>query len=200
MQNTGALILAAGGSSRLGQPKQFLVFQDETLLRATAKAAIIAGCHPIVVVAGQVADRVRDEVRDLPVHLVLNANWQSGLGSSIKCGVAHLRRIEPNLRALIILPCDQPFVSAGIIQQLSQTDKPIVASSYADTVGVPAVFRSIYFDALSSLPDNSGAKSLIEANRTDLGTISFPGGAIDIDNQADYDQLTGKSKNASRSC
>jgi hypothetical protein len=78
MRNVGALILAAGGSTRFGEPKQFLQFEGETLLRRIAKAAHEAGCAPIVVVAGDSADRVIAELHDLPVHVVQNAEWRRG--------------------------------------------------------------------------------------------------------------------------
>ena len=113
MRNVGALILAAGGSKRFGEPKQFLRFEGETLLRRIAKAAHDAGCAPIVVVAGDFSDRVSAELHDLPVQVVQNAEWRGGLGTSIKCGLAHLRNAVP---AIVILACDQPLVSAEIIR------------------------------------------------------------------------------------
>src|SRR5438874_10219466 len=145
MRNVGALILAAGGSARFGEPKQFLQFEGETLLRRVAKAAHEAGCGPIVVVAGDSADRVRAELHDLRVHVVQNADWRCGIGTSIKLGLAHLR---PDVSAIVILACDQPFVSAEIIRKLCGINRPIVASGYAETVGIPALFDSCYFDAL----------------------------------------------------
>ena len=128
MHRVGALILAAGASSRLGVPKQFLLFQGETFLRRTAKAAIAARCEPIVVVAGDAVDRVRAELSELPVQVAVNESWQRGLGTSIKSGLAHLRSAAPNLHAVIILACDQPFVSSGTIRKLIATESPIAAS------------------------------------------------------------------------
>jgi molybdenum cofactor cytidylyltransferase len=211
MRDTGALILAAGGSTRFGAPKQFLELDGETLIRRIAKAALDAKCHPIVVVAGDAADRIRSEVNDLPVEVIENTDWQRGIGTSIKRGLAQIRAaasggrcsviaghrdIEGSddgaspsrikLDALVILTCDQPFVSAQTIRQLAAGTQPIAASGYAGTVGVPALFRRKYFAALGSLPDKSGAKSLIDAHRSDVAVVPFPEGAIDIDTPADY--------------
>jgi molybdenum cofactor cytidylyltransferase len=187
MRNVGALILAAGASTRFGEPKQFLQFEGETLLRRVAKAAHEAGCAPIVVVAGNSADRVSAELHDLPVHVVQNAEWRCGIGTSIKRGLAHLRHI---VSAIVVLGCDQPFVSVEIIGKLRDEDRPIVASGYAETVGIPALFDARYFDALASLPDTAGAKSLIEAHRADVAVVPFPEGAIDIDTRADHEALS----------
>jgi len=138
-RNASALILAAGASTRFGEPKQFLQFEGETLLRRVAKAAHEAGCAPIVVVAGDSADRVSAEVHDLPVHVVQNVEWRCGIGTSIKCGLAHMRHV---VSAILVLACDQPFVSLEIIGKLRDEDRPIVASDYAETVGIPALFAN----------------------------------------------------------
>jgi molybdenum cofactor cytidylyltransferase len=187
MRKVGALILAAGGSTRLGEPKQFLRFEGETLLRRVVKAAHEAGCELIVVVAGDSADRVSEELHDLSVHVVQNAAWRCGIGASIKAGLAHLRYA---VSGIVILACDQPFVSGEIIRSLCGQDHPIVASGYAETVGIPALFDSRYFDGLASLPDDAGAKSLIETHAADVAVVPFPEGAIDIDTRADYEALS----------
>jgi molybdenum cofactor cytidylyltransferase len=187
MRNVGALILAAGGSTRFGEPKQFLQFEGETLIRRVVQAACEAGCAPIVVVAGDSAERVSTELHDLLVHVVQNANWRCGIGTSIKCGLAHLRHA---VSAIVILACDQPFVSVEIIRELFSENRSIVASGYAETVGIPALFDARYFDALASLPDTAGAKSLIEVHAADAAVVPFPEGAIDIDTRADYEALS----------
>ena len=190
MRSVGALILAAGGSIRFGEPKQFLQFEGETLLHRIAKAAQDAGCSSIVVVAGDFTDRVIAELHDLPVHVVQNADWRCGIGTSIKRGLAALR---DGVSGIVILACDQPFVSAEIIRKICGENRPIVASGYAETVGIPALFDSAYFDALASLPDNAGAKSVIEAHASDVAIVPFPEGAMDIDVRADYEALSRRS-------
>ena len=187
MRNVGALILAAGGSTRFGEPKQFLQFEGETLLRRVAKAAHEAGCAPVVVVAGNSAARVTAELHDLPVRVVQNTEWRCGMGTSIKLGVAHLRQA---VSAIVILACDQPFVSVEISRKLCGENRPIVASGYAETVGIPALFDARYFDELASLPDNAGAKSLIEAHAADLAVVPFPADVMDIDTRADYEAFS----------
>lgn len=198
MRRIGALILAAGGSTRVGEPKQFLEFEGETLIRRIVHAARDAGCDPVVVAAGDTIARVRDEVADAEV--IHNAHWQRGIGTSIKCGAAQLRH---RVDAVIILACDQPLVTPCLVRQLMSCDAPIVACSYANTIGIPALFDSRYFDALAALPDERGAKSILEQHRDHLATIDFPEGAIDIDTRADYDAIKSAGsftlRNSSRS-
>jgi molybdenum cofactor cytidylyltransferase len=193
MRDIGALILAAGGSTRFGEPKQFLELDGETLIRRIANTAIDAGCGRVVVVAGEHAERIRGELHALRVEVIHNADWSGGLGTSIRRGVMHLVECDTELGGIIVLTCDQPFVSAQIIRQLAAETQPIAASGYAGTVGIPALFRRKYFAALSSLLDESGAKSLIEAHRSDVAVVPFPEGAIDIDTPADYAAINRRS-------
>src|SRR5438270_12953818 len=141
MAKVAAVILAAGESARLGKPKQFLKFGGETLLRRIVEAASDADCAPIIVVAGSGSDGVREEVQTANADVVENENWKRGIGTSIRAGVQHLIDNVNEVDAAVLLVCDQPFVNAEIIRQLCalhlRTRKAIVASYYADTLGVP---------------------------------------------------------------
>jgi molybdenum cofactor cytidylyltransferase len=184
MRRVGALILAAGGSTRFGEPKQFLRFEGESLLQRTINAAMTAACQPIAVVAGEAVEQIRDQVSGCEV--VHNPDWQRGIGTSIRCGVAHLRG---RADALVMLTCDQPFVTAQTLGSLIARHAPLVASSYANTIGVPAFFDARYFDALETLAEDSGAKAILEKHRAELATLDFPEAEIDIDTRADYDAI-----------
>ena len=137
----GAVVLAAGGSSRFGQPKQLAIFQGEPLVRRIVTAAKDAGCAPVVVVVGADAAQITPLLADLPVSIIEHPNWSNGLGSSIAVGVKHAVTITANLDAVILLSCDQPFVNAAMLRQLIQlhleNGKTIVASAYAETLGIP---------------------------------------------------------------
>jgi molybdenum cofactor cytidylyltransferase len=198
MRNVGAVILAAGGSSRLGQPKQLLIFRGETLVGRAVRAAEEARCAPVVVVVGESSNAIRDELRGTSAVAVENPHWQRGLGTSIHRGLEHLIESASAIDAVILLACDQPLVAASTIAALSaewdKTGKPIVASSYADTLGVPALFDRSCFDDLLALPDDSGAKSLIAARPNDIAAIPFEKGAIDIDTPSDFQRLIAESE------
>jgi len=194
---TGAVILAAGGSSRFGQSKQLLPFRGKTLLRTIINAACEAGCSPVVVVIGSNDEKIHPELAHAKVIEVRNANWQRGIGSSIRSGVQALIDYAPDVAAILLLVCDQPAVNARVIENLiatrETTKKEIVASSYADTVGVPALFDRSLFERLLSLGDEAGAKSIILQNLDRVAQFAFPEGAIDIDTWEDWEKFNGVS-------
>ncbi|HEX4668029.1 MAG TPA: nucleotidyltransferase family protein [Chthoniobacterales bacterium] len=185
----GAIVLAAGASSRLGRAKQLLAYRGQTLVRRITQAAVDAGCSPVIVVLGCERERIAAELRDLPVEIVSNDNWERGLGSSLRLGVKAVADGD----ALVILVCDQPHVSDEVVQRLietqTKTNCPIVASAYAETRGVPALFMRECFPALLSLGDGEGAKVLIGARESEVALIDFPEGAIDIDATEDLSRL-----------
>ena len=174
---TGAIILAAGGSSRFGQPKQLLTFRGKTLLRTIVDAACKAGCSPVIVVTRNDDEKILQELAHVNAIKVQNKNWQRGIGSSIRIGVQALIDQVPDVAAVLLLVCDQPAVDERVIERLfatrETTKKDIVASSYADTAGVPAVFNRSLLKELLALGDESGAKSIIQRNPKRAGSEQF---------------------------
>lgn len=187
--SVGAVILAAGGSTRLGQPKQFLKFEGESLVRRAVAAA--ADCDPVVVVAGDHAERMQGELSGTQAVVALNPNWRDGLGTSIRCGVQRALVIAPEIEALVLMVCDQPFVTRELISAIRASGKSIAASAYAGTLGVPALFSREHFPKLLALPDTHGAKHLLTG--PDVAAISFPAGKIDIDTPAQAALLDPRS-------
>jgi molybdenum cofactor cytidylyltransferase len=189
----GAVILAAGESSRFGGPKQLVEFRGKSLIRRITDSAMEAGCSPIVVVIGSDGEKVFRELEGTNVTNIENEIWQQGMGSSIRAGIRHLVDNARDIDAAILLVCDQPAVDAQAIVRLIRlretTKKDIIASSYANTLGVPALFaRSLFFELLS-LGDRAGAKSIILRNRERVAQVPFPEGKIDIDSWSDYEIL-----------
>jgi molybdenum cofactor cytidylyltransferase len=193
MRSVGAIILAAGGSSRFGQAKQLLAFQGESLVRRAVRNAVDGGCASVSVVVGDARDRIETELRETPGSIVENREWQRGLGASIRCGLRHQLKGWPELGGVLLLVCDQPFVDASVIRSLvtlwENSRKAIVACHYANTLGVPALFDRSCFEELLSLPDGSGAKALIESHDGGVAQVEFEKGAIDIDTPADFHRL-----------
>lgn len=189
----GLIILAAGASTRMGSPKQLLAYRGCTLIRHMVDVAIASVCQPIAVVLGAHAERIKPEISDLSVQIVENQQWEEGMSSSIQVGLKALLAINPNLEAVIITLCDQPFVSSQTLDQIVEayryTDKPIIASEYAGTFGVPALFNCILFSELLALKSTEGAKQLIKRHIHEVFSVPYPEGAIDIDTPHDYEQL-----------
>jgi len=189
----GAVVLAAGGSTRFGKPKQFALFEGETFVRRIVRAAIEAGCAPVVVVTGEDSAQITSELTRFTVTIAMNPGWSSGVGSSIRVGVQRAMDLVADLDASLLLSCDQPFVTATVLAQLIQlrltSGKPIVASAYATTLGIPALFDRSCFPDLLRLKEDSGAKKIILARPHDVVSFDFPAGEIDIDTVADYKKL-----------
>src|SRR6476661_1956002 len=105
---TVALLLAAGGSSRLGEPKQLIKYEGKSLLRRAADCALAAGCNETIVVLGAAAEACTRELEGLPVRVVINEAWERGMSSSIGAGMSALEQIQPAAEAVLITLCDQP--------------------------------------------------------------------------------------------
>ena len=189
LENVGAIVLAAGISQRMGLPKQLLDFRGEPLVRRATAAALDAGCSPVVVVTGANAKATRQLLRGLKVREVENEQWQSGLSSSIRAGVAAVIETNSQTDAIVVLLCDQPFVTgevtAKLIAAYREKRGSIVASSYGDTFGVPALFGKAHYTELMALEGMAGAKQLIQKHFAEVHLVNFPEGAIDIDTPED---------------
>lgn len=186
------IILASGGSHRLGRPKQLLPFEGKSLLRHALVTACETECSPVIAVLGANLDGILPETAELPVEIAVNTSWEEGLGSSIRCGMQHLADSRPDTAAVIIALCDQPKVDLNIYLSLIRAYREgadLAACGYKDTVGVPALFSRRYFPVLLSLHGDQGAKLILKAHRDDVRIVSFADGAIDIDTMQDYEML-----------
>ena len=190
--NVGAVILAAGGSSRLGSPKQLLDFRGRSLLRHAAETALAAGCRPVVVVLGSGAERLRPELAGLAVHAVENPEWSEGMGTSIRRGLETLGSLAPGLDGALLMLCDQPLIGPAALRALAEAGRPdgIAAAAYHGIVGVPAVFGRTFFDELRALAADAGAKPLLRRHAGIVVEVALPEAATDIDTRAQYERLT----------
>ncbi len=191
----GLIILAAGASVRLGTPKQLLKFRGETLLRRIARESLASVCRPIVDVFGHDADKFNDELKDLDVQTIENADWKSGMGGSIKTGLKKLLEMKNSCAGAVITVCDQPFVTAATINDLvkihQKKETLIVASEYEKTLGVPALFDRKIFVNLQNM-ENGGAKQIINQFSAETISFPFPDGAFDVDTPDDYARLSAR--------
>lgn len=176
----GGILLAAGGSSRLGRPKQLVEFEGEPLIRRAAEALIDAGCSPVVVVLGAEIDASRDALSDLAIEIVENPEWAYGMSSSIRSGIERMKELD----AALITLSDQPLVTADKLRAFSDRFAdgwpPIVAARYNGVLGVPALFSAGLFEALTRLEGDKGARELIR-NCREAAAIDLPEAAVDID-------------------
>jgi molybdenum cofactor cytidylyltransferase len=193
MQDYGFLILAAGSSSRLGEPKQLLIYDSKPLLQHAIDIALQTDKGPVLTVLGANAGAIQQQV-SLPVgHIIINENWHEGMGSTISFGVHQFCGLYPQLSAVIIIVCDQPLITSSLLNKLIQThqekEKRIIACAYGNTLGTPVLFDRCFFNGLMQLKGHEGAKSIIYQNEAEVAAIDFPEGNIDIDTAADYERL-----------
>ena len=187
-----AVVLAAGESSRLGRPKQLLPRRGRSLLRHAVDCATVAGCEPVVVVLGAGAEEMRGALSGAGARPVVNADWRSGLGSSVRAGVAALASSAAGVRAVLLLACDQPRLEPVVLRRLvAAFDRGarIAACGYAGTVGVPALFDRALFDELLALDGREGARSVLRAHAAEVTAVPWPEGAVDVDTPEDLERL-----------
>lgn len=185
---SAVVILAAGGSHRLGRPKQLVEIEGQSLVRRAAEAALSAGTGSVHVVVGAEVPRVRKTLEDLPVELVINEAWKEGMASSIRAAIDAIERRERPVETIILMLCDQPGVSGDVLRRLLDAYRasraPVVASRYPEGPGVPALFHAELFPALKSLDGDIGARQLIRHLDREVVTIPFTL-SDDIDTQDD---------------
>jgi molybdenum cofactor cytidylyltransferase len=186
-----AIVLAAGASRRLGQPKQLLMLDGETLLARSVRLACEAGAARVLVVVGAQAELIGTAVPADSATVVMNEEWEQGIASSIHAGVKALNAIA---EGVLILACDQPRLSAehlrGLIETFAaQGEATIVASSYAGLCGIPAVFPREVFADLLALSGDKGARALLMQPPCPLIALPFDGGEVDIDRPDDLAQV-----------
>jgi molybdenum cofactor cytidylyltransferase len=184
------ILLAAGSSSRMGQSKQLLSIHGKPLLLKSAEAALGAGANKTLVVLGANEEAHRKLIHQLPLTIISNPDWEKGMGTSLRMGVSYLMKMVTGLEAIMILVCDQPLVTSRhlitLIQKYRTTKKAIVASAYANTLGVPALFDRSVFQKLLEVEDGHGARKILMDMAEAVLPVDFPDGAIDLDTPEDY--------------
>lgn len=192
--NIGVILLAAGDSSRLGVPKQLLLHDGKTLLQNSLQAANASNAVLSMVILGANADAIKKELDGLDTEIVVNDDWQEGMASSIRCGIKALVEISPSAEGAILMVCDQPFVTASLLNNLIEVHQnrshSIVTCSYDGTVGPPALFPKRIFPELLRLKGDVGAKNILQQHSKEVEVILFPEGNLDIDTIEDYKKLS----------
>ena len=171
-----AVVLAAGASVRLGEPKQLVVIAGETLLERAVQTAREAGCAPVVVVLGAEAERIRERCDFGSAVVTVNEAWEEGMASSIRAGVGAVGGAD----GVVLMTCDQPAVTVEHLLALTAAGE-VTASAYSGRRGVPAYFPAASFPALVRLTGDAGARELLRG----AATVELIGGELDVDTVTD---------------
>lgn len=190
----GCMILAAGASSRLGEPKQLVQLNGKPLVVRAAEAALSSDAWPVVIVLGANARAIRPALVRLPVLVMENFVWTEGMASSIRTGMATLRQFSRSLDAALVALADQPAFSGDSIGRLvaaqQMTGRGIAAARYGGRSGAPALFLREFFPALAALTGEDGARTLLNSEPDKVAGVDLPELALDIDLPEDLARLS----------
>lgn len=188
--SVGAVILAAGSSSRYGALKQLIAIDGEPMARRIVRGALAAGLHPVVVVVGAQSDRVTDCLNNLDVVAVSNPAWGDGMGSSLATGVQALLAQAAPLQSLMVLLADQPAIKIDDLERMlathAQRPNRILACQKSGDFGPPCLFPVAYTDELIALSGTQGARALIDRHASQVEGFDLPAAFQDIDTPEDY--------------
>jgi molybdenum cofactor cytidylyltransferase len=189
-----AIILAAGASSRLGQPKQLVPVNGEPLLQSAVRCAVKAGAEPVFVVLGAHREAIQNAIDFGLATVLVNDDWEEGLASSIRVGVKAVETKGAGSAGVLLMTCDQPRVTAAHLQAMieqfnAQAGTLLMASIYAGVRGTPAIFPRAMFADLLALRGDRGARGLLANTSLPVVEIQLKGGEVDIDRPEDLAAL-----------
>ena len=195
----GAVILAAGASTRMGTPKQLLELDGQPLVVRAVAAALASPAWPVVVVLGAHAEKIRPVLARLPVLIADSPAWAEGMAASIRAGVTTLRQFSRALDGALVALCDQPAFSADTIARLvaaqGSSGRSIAAAHYRGRHGAPALFLRAHFETLAHHTGEEGARALLHGDPARVASVDLPALAHDLDTPAD---LAAFRQNAAR--
>ncbi len=191
IDNVAIAILAAGESKRMGSPKAFLQIEGETLLDRTIATAKSTNAQNIFLITGAYHNEMLQIANMAGIKVLFNEDWQEGMSSSLRRAIEAVGDLS-NLKGLLVLLIDQPYVDRDLLKLLiskfeENPEKPIT-SFYKNVNGVPAIFPRILWNDLLEISGDKGARQLLQ-KREDVISIPFPKGAIDLDFPEDFEQI-----------
>ena len=189
-----AIVLAAGGSERMGRPKQLLPVAGRPMVHHVTGALVSLGLSQVIVVTGAHAEAVVAVLADLPVEIVANESWAEGMSSSMRAG---LRALHPDVQAVLLVLADQPALTTDLLQLLvtryRTTGASIVAPVYRGQRGNPVLFDRALFPELLAVRGDRGGRALIDRyqEQVELVEVDDPAVIADIDSPEDYQGILG---------
>ena len=190
MGAVGAVLLAAGASTRMGSVKQLLPWKDSTLLEHAIKQISGVGVDSLVVVLGAHREQIHEQIDFTGIDVTVNSNWEKGMATSIAAGLEYLLKKTPDLQTVLIALSDQPLLDIKYYKLLlnNSLENKLIASSYSGNLGVPAVFDRDYFSNLLNLKGQQGARKLLRGGSVPVASVEAGEWAVDLDTPKSYNQ------------
>lgn len=200
-----AILLAAGGSTRLGRPKQLLEWNGTTLLRSTINHLVRAGCNRLIVVLGAYESEIRKhclECSNCQLEIVVNPDWRQGQATSLRSGIDRAIASE-NRGATLVALCDQPLIDVGhyhrLATEVSEFGALAAATEYPEGLGVPACFSFSALQSLSTSVGDTGAKKWLREQPThSVRRVACPVALLDIDTESEYHERRNSAEASSQ--
>ncbi|MBU4225189.1 MAG: nucleotidyltransferase family protein, partial [Chloroflexi bacterium] len=195
------IILAAGEARRFGQPKQLLDYRGQPFVHAVAQTALKAGLAPVIVVTGANAEPVEAALKDLPVQIIRNVDWQSGQSSPIRAGLIALTPGPSPIKgegggAAIFLLADQPQVTPSVLRALVERHSldlsPIVAPQVQGQRANPVLFDRVTFPDLLALSGDVGGRAIFSKHPVAYLPWHDDSLLLDVDTAEDYKRLESR--------
>ena len=185
------ILLAAGLSTRMGEPKQLLPFGESTIVETVVDSMLGAKLDEVIVVVGHCASQIQEQLAERPVKIVFNADYREGMLTSAQAGIRALKESD----AFALMLVDQPFITAALIDRVVdayiQTDKGITLPSYNYKRGHPVIFHRRYADAILALgAESGGVRTLFKRYGDDIHYVTVDTDRVlrDIDYREDYER------------
>lgn len=192
MGTTAILILAAGESRRMGRAKQLLPLRDTTMLGHSLKVCQDSRIGPVWIVLGARAEKIRKSLPEGEYQIVVNEAWKDGMGSSIAAGIKVIQQ-DPQITEVMIVLADQVKLTSRSLQDFhsfyKDSDKSIAVSMSTVGAGPPSMFDRKWFDELSRLRGDQGAKPVIKSRQSEVLQVIHDHAEQDVDTPEDYRRL-----------
>ncbi|PLY05788.1 MAG: glycosyl transferase [Arcobacter sp.] len=184
--NLAILILAAGTSSRLGEPKQLLKLKGKTLLNIAIEKAFELTSN-VTVILGHKSEEIKKEIVNQKINIIINPNYEDGMGNTIAFGVSNIKEEK-----VLIMLCDQPLIPINHYEKLiklsNKNEDKIICSKYKNQYAVPTIFPKKYFEELKKLKADKGAKQLFIKHEP-ISIALDDDSSIDVDTKEDWQEL-----------
>lgn len=191
--NIAMLILAAGESKRMNGIKQLLPWKNTTLLGNAIEQGLNSNVNVVYVVLGANSEKIEETISKYPVQIIKNNNWKKGMGGSISSAFAYFKENKLDYKAVLITLADQPLIEATyynlLILHFSTNKERIIASKTNNRPSVPAIFDGYYFEKLSQLNNDKGAKDLLRSVPNDIFIVNAKVNLVDVDTEATYKEI-----------